>query len=71
MIRSRPLQERVITLVKLEDIYYWTCSSCYWKSLMDSNPIVALEEFSAHQCEHFPIPTGHLVQVNQASEHQH
>lgn len=60
-MRKRPLDKRLITLVRLKGDHYWTCSHCYWKVLMDANPVGALEEFTVHQCEDHPDPTGPLT----------
>jgi hypothetical protein len=61
MIRQRPLKERAITIVKLDNIYYWTCSACYWKhSFDDVKPFLAVDSFGQHICEDHPEPTGHL-----------
>jgi hypothetical protein len=58
LIRERPLKERAITLVKLENIYFWTCSACYWKTSFGLALPIALEEFDHHDCLDHPAPTG-------------
>jgi hypothetical protein len=58
MIRERPLKDRTITLVKLENIYFWTCTSCYWKLPMTLSPLTAVDKYSAHVCANHGVPTG-------------
>jgi hypothetical protein len=41
---------RTISLLKLDEIYYWTCSVCLWRTCLSSSPVHALEEFSSHVC---------------------
>jgi hypothetical protein len=58
MLRERPLKDPSMTLVKLQKIYYWTCTACYWNLSMALSPLTAIEQFAAHICADHSVPTG-------------
>lgn len=66
MTPNSPLKERYITLVKLNNIHYWTCSACYWKLPLNLDPMAAVNKFSSHACADHGVPTGTQLPATQA-----
>ena len=58
MARERPRTRRLLSLVRADNNYYWTCSTCYWKVPMSPNPLGAIDSFDRHKCVEHSLPGG-------------